>query len=85
MNPLKDVFKDCDRKSTNHKGEHIFSLHKAFLINVAGYKLPFADKIRGSKLWQIFRGFIFAYEESVTILTDPFSLLLNLYYFYLMC
>ena len=46
MNPLKDVFKDCDRKSTNHKGEHIFSLHKAFLINVAGYKLPFADKIR---------------------------------------
>ena len=50
---------------------HIFITQNLFneLISVAGYKLPFGDKICGSKFWQIFRGFILAYDQTVTILS----------------
>ena len=59
-------------KLPNHKVEHIFASHKTFFnesLSVADYKLPFGDKICDSKFWQIFRGFILAYDETVTILS----------------
>ena len=31
------------------------------------YSLHFSEKICGSKFWQIFRGHLFAYDETVTI------------------
>ena len=73
MNPFKDVFKDCDRKFTQSQSRaHIFITQNLFneRLSVAGYKLPFGDKIRGSKFWQIFRGFILAYDETATILSQ---------------
>ena len=38
-------------------------------LSVASYKLPFGDKTCGSKFWKIFRGFILAYDQTVTILS----------------
>ena len=71
MNPFKDVFKDCEPKFTGPQSRaHIFIPQNLFneRLSVAGYKLPFGDKICGSKFLQIFRGFILAYDETVTIL-----------------
>ena len=39
-------------------------------LSVVRHKLPFGDKICGSKFWQILRGFILAYDETVTILSQ---------------
>ena len=49
---------------------HIFITQHLFneRLSVAGYKLPFRDKICGSKFWQIFRGFILAYDHIETFL-----------------
>ena len=71
MNPFKNVFKDCDCKFTHSKSRaHIFITQNLFNehLSVAGYKLPFGDKICGSKFWQIFWGFVLAYDETVTVL-----------------
>ena len=43
--------------------------HAIFSRLVAGYKLPFGDKICGSTFWQIFRWIIFAYDEAISILS----------------
>ena len=67
MNPFKDAFENCDRKFTQPQGRaHIFIAQNIFSkrLSVAGYKLPFGDKICGSKFWQIFRGFILAYDDN---------------------
>ena len=37
------------------------------VIGLKTYKLLFRDKICGSKFWEILRGFIFVYAETVTI------------------
>ena len=67
MNPFKDAFKDCDLKFTQPQSRaHIFITQNLFneRLSVAGYKLPFGDKIWGSKFWQIFPGFILAYDDN---------------------
>ena len=72
MNPLKDAFKDCDRKFTQPQiTAHIFITQNLFdeRPSVAGYKLLFGDKICGPKFWQILCEFILAYDETVTILS----------------
>ena len=51
----------------NHKVEHIFSLHKAFLMNAS--QLQLENYNSENKFWQIFCGYIFAYDETVTILS----------------
>ena len=52
-------------------GAHVFITQNFFneRLSVAGYKFPFGDKICRSKIWQIFRGFILAYDQTVTILS----------------
>ena len=71
MNRFKDVLRFATANSPNHKVEHIFITQKLFneRLSFARYKSPFGDKIFGSKFWQIFRGFILAYDETVTILS----------------
>ena len=71
MNPFKEVLKDCNRKFTQPPSRaHFFITQNLFneRLSVAGYKLTFGDKIFESTFWQIFRWFIFAYDETVTIL-----------------
>ena len=72
MIPFKDNFKDCDSKFTQAQSRaHIFITQNLFneRFSVAGYKLPFGEKICGSKFRQLFRGYFFAYDETVTILS----------------
>ena len=82
MNRFKDVLRFATANSPNHKVEHIFITQKLFneRLSFARYKSPFGDKIFGSKFWQIFRGFILAYNETVTILSRLIFAFANLYY-----
>ena len=56
-------------KSRHPRNPRYHATHAIFSRLVAGYKLPFGDKICGSTFWQIFRRIIFAYDETTSILS----------------
>ena len=69
MNPFKDAFKDCTRKFTQPLSRTPVSCR----LEVSKlYKLPFRNTICGSKFWQIFRVFIFAYDETLSLVSQIF-------------
>ena len=81
--PFKDVFKDYDRKFTQSISRTcIFITQRLFneRFLVGGYSLQ-TSLICGSKFWQIFYGYFFPYDETLTIpsqLIFAFALLILL-------
>ena len=72
------LLRNATADSPDHLVEHVLELYKVFLIKTSQlpflglkiFQIKFGDKICGSKFWEIFRGFIFAYNETVAILNQ---------------